>query len=204
MAVTNGYCTVTELRDQLGDSGSKLDLDLLEKAINATSRAVDNHTGRRFWQDPTVQVLHYRPEDLDIAWVDDISTQTGLIIKTDPNLDYSWSQTWATTDYDLEPENADKHGPAYAWYRILAVGDHPFVTHARRRTLQVTARFGWSAIPDAVNEATIMKAASIFRRKDAIFGVTNFAEFGPIRITRKDPDVMDLLSGYVRFGFGSA
>ena len=203
MAITNGYCTLTELRDQLGDSGSKLDQDLLEKAINATSRAVDSHCGRRFWQDPTVQTLLYRPEDHDVAWVDDISTTTGLVIKTDPGFDYSWSETWASTDYDLEPLNADKHGPAYSWYRIIAIGDFPFPLNARRRTLSVTARFGFSAIPDAVNEATIIKAASIFRRKDAIFGVTNFAEFGPIRITRKDPDVIDLLSGQVRFGFGS-
>lgn len=65
-------------------------------------------------------------------------------------------------------------------------------------TVQVTARFGWSAVPYQVNEATILKAASLFKRKDAPFGVAGFNEFGAVRITRKDPDVLELLSDFAR------
>lgn len=203
MAVTNGYCTALELRDHLQDPGAKLDADLIDKAINAASRAIDNYTGRRFWQDATVQTRTFRPMESEIAWVSDISTTTGLIIKTDTGGDYSWSKTWLTTDYDLEPENADLDQTAYAWWRILAVGDEAFIPSRLRKTLQVTARWGWSAIPDAINEATILKASQLFQRKNAVFGIAGFGEFGPMRITRKDPDVIELLGGYVRYDMGA-
>lgn len=203
MAVTNGYCTALELRDHLQDPGAKLDADLIDKAINSASRAIDNYTGRRFWQDATVQTRTFRPMESEIAWVSDISTTTGLIIKTDTGGDYSWSKTWLTTDYDLEPENADLDQTAYAWWRILAVGDEAFIPSRLRKTLQVTARWGWSAIPDAINEATILKASQLFQRKNAVFGIAGFGEFGPMRITRKDPDVIELLGGYVRYDMGA-
>lgn len=200
MAVTNGYCTVAELRDHLGDSGSKLDIDLLERAINGTSRAIDDYTGRRFWQDSTVQTRSYKVWDPYIAWVDDISTATGLIVKTDGTGDYLWSTTWLSTDYELEPDNADVNGKP--WWRIVAAGSQTFPVSRRRKTLQITARFGWASIPDQINEAAILKAASLFKRKDAVLGVVSFADFGPMRISRKDHDVVELIGNYVRSPMG--
>lgn len=201
MAVTNGYCTVEDLRSHLQDSGSRLDTGLLEKAITAASRAVDQHTGRRFWKDGSPTVRTYRTPYRDMAWVDDIATTTGLEVETDDNGDGTWATSWTLgTDFELWPDNADKTDTqAYAWWRIEAIGNYLFPYFAtRRRTLRVTAIFGWSAVPDAVNSATILKAASLFQRKDAVFGVAGFGEFGPVRITRKDPDVIDLLHDYVR------
>jgi hypothetical protein len=202
MAITNGYCTEVELRDHLQDSGSRLDADLIERAINAASRAVDNYTGRRFWQDPTVQTRKFRPMEDRIAWVTDISTTTGLIVSTGD--DGTFPNAWLIDDdFELEPENADLDATAFAWWRILAVGDRRFIPSKFRRTLLVTARFGWSAVPDAINEATILKASQLFQRKNAVFGIAGFGEFGPMRITRKDPDVIELLNGYVRYDMGA-
>lgn len=201
MAVVNGYTNVADLRESLGDTNSKLPVTLLEDAINASSRAVDVYCGRRFWQDSTLKTRNYRPTEPYVAWVDDISTTTGLVIKTDTSGDYSWSTTWDAADYDLWPDNADQGDASYAWWRIHAIDDKSFITGVRRKTLQVQARFGWSAIPDNIEHASRLKAVSLFRRKDAPFGVAGFGEFGPVRITRKDPDVIELLSGYVRAVF---
>lgn len=203
MAVTNGYATVQELRDHFGDSGNALPLADLERAINATSRAIDRHTGRRFWQDPTAQAKVFRPSDCETAWVDDISTTTGLVVATDDGDSGVFSTTWTSSDYELRPLNADKESTAYAWWQIVAVGDHRFPTYGRRSPLQVTARWGWSAIPDQVNEACLLRAAAIFKRREAVFGVAGFNGFGEVRITRRDPDVIDLLGPYARHGFGS-
>lgn len=203
MAVTNGYCTLAELQQHFGDAGSKLDEDLLSRAINATSRAINRHCGRRFWQDSAVQAKVYRPRDTDIAWVDDVSTTTGLIIATDTTGDGSYDTTWASTDYQLEPLNADTDSEAYAWWRIVAIDRYTFPVDARRTTLQVTAKFGWSAIPDDVNEACILRAAALFKRKEAVFGVAGFGQFGEVRITRRDPDVMELLHPYIKIGVGA-
>src|SRR6266568_2383918 len=46
------YATVGEIQDELGDSVSQSqDVGLLEKAVRASTRAIDKWTGRRFWLD---------------------------------------------------------------------------------------------------------------------------------------------------------
>lgn len=201
MPLTNPYCLVADVRSQLTDADSKLDAALIERAINATSRAIDRYCGRRFWQDATVQVRTYRPDDPCMARVDDISTATGLLVATDTGDDGVFETSWTIgTDFQLEPLNASADGGAFAWTKLGAVGTKRFVCSrwSRRPTLQVSAKFGWSAVPDDVNEAAILKAVSLFRRKDAPFGVAGFSEFGPVRITRRDPDVVDLLAPFQR------
>lgn len=200
MPITNGYCTVKEVQAQLGDTDGKLSVPLLEQAITATSRAIDKYCGRRFWQDETVKVRVYPSADPWSVAVDDISTATGLIVATDTGHDGGYATVWDADGYQLEPLNADADGGAYAWTQVAAVGSLRFpcgrYAHRRRPAVQVTARFGWSAIPDDVNEAAILKAVSLFRRKDAPFGVAGFGDFGAVRI-RRDPDVEALLAPYV-------
>lgn len=201
--VSNGYCTEEELRGQFGDAGSKLDQDTLIRAINATSRAIDKHCGRKFWLDTSATVRRYVTDDPLVAWVADIGSTTGLVIQTDSNGDGTWATTWASTDYELHPLDADLEGAdAYSWTKIVAIDRYEFETvtgiAAARSNLKVTAKHGWSAIPDAVNQACIIRAASIFKRREAIFGVAGFGQFGDVRITRKDPDVLELLHPYIR------
>ncbi len=61
--------------------------------------------------------------------------------------------------------------------------------------LQVTARWGWTAIPTAIKVATIYLALETFKLKGAPFGVANFDQFGPIRV-RDNPKVMGMLAPY--------
>jgi hypothetical protein len=198
MSVTNAYCTVEEVRNHLGDSISKLDTGLIEKAVNAASRAIDGYCGRRFWQDPVAAARKYRPSRCDLLNVNDISTTTGLIVETTTSINWSSPVTWTLdTDFELGPDNADADGPSYAWWRLTAVGGKSF-SRARFRSVRITAKWGWSQVPGDVNEACVLRAASLFTRKDAPFGVAGFSEFGAVRITRKDPDVVDLLARYQR------
>jgi hypothetical protein len=197
------YCTAAELRDHFGDASSLLPEALLQRAISATSRAIDRHTGRRFWQDTAVQAKVYRPDDAYEAEVDDISTTTGLVVETDTTGDATWATTWASTDYQLEPLNASTESVAHAWWRIVAIDRYLFPVVARRTTLRVTARFGWSAIPDEVTEACLIRAAALFKRKEAVFGVAGFNGFGEVRIGRNDHDVVSLLHPYVKIRVGA-
>lgn len=197
--MTNGYCTEADLRDHLGDSGTRLPLTQIERAIMAASRAVDNHTGRHFWKDTLPTVRTYRPEFGDMAWVDDVASTGSTVVEVNTDGSGVWSPWVRGTDFELAPRNIESQMPdGYAWWRIDVIGDVRLPIIRNRDTLRVTASHGWSAVPVAVNEATILKAASIFQRKDAVFGVAGFGEFGPVRITRKDPDVIDLLRGYER------
>ena len=198
--MAHAYCTTTDVRASLGDERSTLDEIMLDRVINTSSRAIDDHCDRRFWQDAASAVRVYRVGDCRSARVDDISTTVGLVVKTDTNLDGTWATTWAATDFQLEPLNANLDDALpHAWWRIVAIGGNTFPVHDRRPTLQVTARFGWSAIPDPVHQACVIHAVSLFKRKDAPFGVAGFGDFGAVRI-RRDPDVVALLEPFVRMG----
>lgn len=201
MAVVNGYCTTQDVRDQFGDPDTKLTTALLEKAINAASRAIDQHCRRRFWLDTAVSTRTFTVACSDHAYIDDIGSRTGLVVAIGTDgISYPTTLT-AGTDFILEPRNADKYATAtfdaYAFWKIRTVGTRWLYVGGDLPTLQVTARFGWSAVPDDVKQACILKAGSLFKRKDAPFGVAGFGEFGVVRVSKTDPDVVDLLSAYV-------
>lgn len=206
--LTHAYCTVDDLREQLGESKpGNLPQNLLVRAINAASRAVDNWTGRRFWQDETPQTLNFDPQPAcrDELWIDqDISSTTGLVIATDNYLDGTYSAVWDVADYQLWPYRANTPGSQYgAWWKLESVHGLRFnLTGVRGRRgvlpVKITAQFGWSFVPDPVQEATLLKAAALFKRKDAPFGVLQFGDIAAVRVTRQDIDVVELLSPYVR------
>lgn len=209
MAVVNGYTTVAEMREHLSDTNSVLDNEIIERAIEAASRTIDRLCGRKFYQEAATSVRVYRPANAYVAWVDDISTTTGLTLATDPALDFTWSTTWTiSTDFMLEPLNVDAVGSGstvqpYAWWRIVAIGAKTFPVSELRPTVQVTARFGWSAVPDDVQQACILATAALVHRRLSPNGVAGFGEFGPMRISRSDPDVERLLYPYIRLGVGT-
>ncbi len=204
MTLLNAYCTVDDVRRQLSDKDAKVDDVIVERAINATSRAVDDWCGRRFWQDSSVQVRVYRPEESCSARVDDISTATGLLVKTDADADGTYETSWTIgTDFQLEPLNASADGGAYAWQELVAIGSKRFpICRNRRPSLQVTAKFGWSAIPAQVEQAAVLRAVAIFKRKESPQGIAGFGDFGAIRVTRQDPDVVALLANFQRVMVG--
>ena len=200
MAVVNGYCTTAQLRTHLEDAASTLSTELLERAINASSRSIDRHCQRRFWLDTATAVRTFIVAQSDSVYVDDIGTRTGLVVKIGiDGINYPTTLT-TDTDFVLEPRNADKFAgssiDAYAFWQLRMVGSQRLYVDCARPTLQITARYGWSAVPSEVEQACILKAASLFKRKDAPFGVAGFGEFGAVRITRADPDVIDLLAEY--------
>ncbi|MFC8456442.1 hypothetical protein ACFUJ0_06100 [Streptomyces sp. NPDC057242] len=68
--------------------------------------------------------------------------------------------------------------------------------------MRVGTRFGWPAVPDDITEAALIQAARLYRRKDSPEGVTGSAEWGVVRLSRRDPDVWNLIDPYVLPGFG--
>lgn len=199
MAIVNGYCTLPELRTWMSDTGSILPTELLENAITATSRMIERYTGRKFWKDAIPNVRRYRVTETDIAWVDDIASTTDLVVKTDDLADGTFATTWSSTDYDLSPFNADVETDVpYAFHRIHAV-ERLFPVNYYRRTLEVTAQFGWSSVPEQVKQACLMKSNILVLRKDSPYGIAGFSEFGVVRINRtEDPEITRLLAPFVR------
>jgi hypothetical protein len=212
VTITNGYCTRPQLKTYLGIAASSNDRDdLLDDAVNTASRAVESHCGRVFFDAGSATARTFAPFDRYRVWVDEFSTTSGLIIKTDADDDGSFETTWASTDYELEPVGGVVNGVAGWPYRMIrAVDSYQFVVGtgmARRQTLQVTARWGWAAVPELVRQSTLQVASEVYRRKDAPFGVAQTVDFGPLRLSSDVVrGVSALLERFVvnRSGFGMA
>ena len=157
-------------------------------AVASESARVYSRAGEGAWrgiESPYTAVVH------------DLWDTTNLVVKTDPGDDGTFATTWDADDYQLEPLNG-LDGDAYTpWWRIRAVGTRTFPCSNRRAALQVTAAWGWTAVPDDVFQGALILASRLFMRKDSPQGVAGFGEMGVVRITRaKDPDVAMLLDPF--------
>lgn len=198
MALTNPYCQVADVRSQLTDADAQLDQTMIEKAVGATSRAIDRYCGRRFWRDPVPVTRLFDADHPHTLIVPDIAAAEGVVVELDTGQDGSFASTLDAADYQLLPLNAAADGGAYSWWRITLVGGLRFQRPCRGRPgVRVTATWGWSQIPDEVVEAAVIKAVALFKSKDAPFGIAGFNDFGSVRISREDPRVMTLLAPYM-------
>jgi hypothetical protein len=175
MAIVNGYCTLAQLRSEIGNyTVSDTDDDAkLELSIEAASRQIDGYCGRRFWQDATVKTREYEADSSRLCFVDDISTTTGLIVKIDDAANGTFGTTVTiATDFILRPANAEDDTPARPYTEIWLADNYTFPYCSNGRpSVQVTAKFGWAAVPDDVEKACLIQAAQLFKAKDAPFGV---------------------------------
>jgi hypothetical protein len=62
--------------------------------------------------------------------------------------------------------------------------------------VQVTAQWGWNAIPADVEQAAILLSMRQFARLNAALGVVGFADMA-IQVRAVDPDVRDLLQQFI-------
>ena len=111
--------------------------------------------------------------------------------------------TWQTKDYQLEPLNGIVDGlTSHPATRIRAVDDFLFNVLAGEATVRVTGVWGWSAVPIAVKQATIIQGARIFKRNDSPLGIAGFGDMGVIRVgSQLDPDVRQLVEVYRKVRF---
>ena len=172
MAIVNGYCLLADYKTAVGISDTTDDTDI-EQAIETASRQIDGIVGRgrKFWQDSTVVARTYYPSESNRVWVDDISTLTGLIVKVDQDDNGTFETTLTiNTDFIVEPVNAAAEYPVrpYESIRLLnnALSSFPCLSSGRP-SVQVTAKFGWSAVPDAIERACINQAKTVFKGVDA-------------------------------------
>jgi hypothetical protein len=180
MAISNGYTTLVLIKDALNINDATKNT-LLEASVEAASRQIDRYCSRHFWQESTVTARVYASNKLETILVDDISTTTGLIVKTDEDGDGTFENTWASTDYQLEPLNNLSRTPVLAAYRLTAIGDYYFPV-SQEALVQVTAKWGWPAVPTDIQTAALIQSIMLFKALDAPFGVAGSADVGELRI----------------------
>lgn len=196
MALGDNYITLTELKDRLGISDT-VDDTVLNSAITAASRGVDHYCRRQFNKTTTASARTFYPSHSRLVMVHDFHTTTGLVVKTDTGDDGTFATTWAAADFQLEPLNGVVDGvEGFPYWKVRAVDSELFPAE-HRATVQVTAQWGWNAVPGPVKEATFIVAQDIAKLKDTAFGVGGFSEYGRIR-ARENPHAAMQLMPYRR------
>lgn len=187
MALTNAYCTLSDLKTSLNIDDIQDDT-ALEAAIMAASRMLDDYTGRFFYKDGTTATpvtRYYTAQDWWTTNTDDFISLNE--IATDDNFDQLYTTVWSTSDYMVEPINNPRRGWPYT--RLLAIGAYIF-PYNLPQSVRVKAVWGWSAVPQEIQMACKIQASRLFIRRQSPFGIAGSAELGTVRLSsRLDPDV---------------
>ena len=198
MAITNGYCTLNELKASLRIPVSDtIDDDLLELAVEAASRDIDQASERIFYSLSDTRI--FIPRDSSNTAIDDLVSVTS--IKTSTSADGAFDVTWTSSDYQLMPLNGVAGGMTVPYDIIYAVGDYSFPQSGQEATVEVVGTWGFSSVPVAIKQATVLLSARIFKRNDSPGGVMGFGDLGVIRVGRMDPDIDKLIQPYRKIRF---
>ena len=201
MAISNGYATLADVKAAARVTDT-FDDGLFEVAIESASRDIDAYCERVFYNAGSLTRV-YIPADIYRLETDDLVFVT--TIKSDTNGDGGFNQTWAATDYQLEPLNGIAGGIVTPYTRIRAVGDflwpvyEPRDINAGQASVEITGVFGFASIPMAIKQATILASLRAYKRYESPTGVLGFSDVGVVRIGRLDPDVQRLIDPYRKF-----
>jgi hypothetical protein len=196
----DSYASKATLKLRLGLSDTTDDAKF-DSALAASTQSIDGICGRQFNDAGTTSARVYYPDSPTLVRVDDFSTVTGLVVKADYGNDGTFEYTWAAANYQLEPLNGIVGGSAgFPYNRIRGINQYfPLwwgALGSPRASIEVTARWGWAAVPASVAEACLILAEELFKLKDAPFGVAGFGAMGAVRV-RENPKVMALLSDLI-------
>lgn len=177
MAITDAYATAAEYRT--GISPAKTDTSVDGEILNdltAVSRYIERKLGQFFTKDASAVDRDFWPPlsgpvypESENPWKYagkaakilhlDVPLVSVTTLKTDENGDGTPETTWAATDYQLLPMNADK-GPEARPYTAIAIPSWSTQTGwPAGRLVRINGVFGWPAIPAAVKRSVIQLTA---------------------------------------------
>jgi len=194
LAITNGYCTLADVKAALRIQDS-VDDALLENSVNAASRMIDQYCNRYFYSGSAGEIRYYKANDGFTCWIDDAISVTELkTSSTDPLI---YDTTWAAEDYQLLPANRIANGAYYPITGLSATDNYLFPVWADIALVKVTGQFGWSSVPDSIKFATIIQASRLFKRLESPLGVAGVSDIGIMRVGANiDGDVAQLINPF--------
>ena len=192
------YTTTSLVKASLGiPSGTTSEDAYIEDAIDAAEDEINEYCDRTFVADGSATARVYQPSTNVLVYTDDFYTTTSLVVKQDDSNDGTYGTTLTITEDFIVVGNS-------APFNCIRSVSSPFPRYTSNRpTVQVTAKWGYkTAVPAAVAQAALILSARLFQRRSSPLGIAAgiVNDFGPIRITRQDPDIQRLLAGYRRIG----
>ena len=194
MAITNGYCTLADVKAALRITDT-IDDALLENSINSASRMIDQYCNRYFYSTSANEVRYYQANDGFVCWIDD--AQSISEIKTSSTDPLIFDTTWTSDDYQVMPANRWANGAYYPITGITATDNYLFPVWAEMALVKVTGQFGWASVPEPIKFACIIQASRLFKRLESPLGVAGVSDIGIMRVGANiDGDVAQLINPF--------
>lgn len=206
------YASTAELRAYLRipETSTADDTNIALSAV-AASRAIDHACNRQFGVVASAEARLFTARwdrflSRYMVDIDDLMTTTNLAVVADDDDDGVYDDaSWTVNAEDgfyLTPANGPDVSMPWTGITFRTDADSP---PTRRDAIQVTAVWGWTAVPDTVKMATLLQGSRFFMRQQAPFGVAGSPELGSeLRLLQKvDVDVAVMLRPYIR-QWGSA
>lgn len=172
MAVDDAYISAADFRARISKTVTDDD-GVLDGILKGVSRLLDRECGRFFGKDAEAVTRHYDGNGLARLYIDDIASVADLIVKVDLDGDYAYDGGDETltkdTHFWLGPPNAALGSEAkpYRYLEIVPNNGRLSVWPEQVRAVQVTAIFGWPAVPEAIIDAVVMMAREITDLEEA-------------------------------------
>lgn len=194
MAITNGYCTLADVKAALRITDT-VDDALIENSINAASRMIDQYCNRYFYSTAAGEVRYFKAIDAFNCWIDDCQSISQLATaQANP---ITFNQIWASTDFQTIPANTYANGAYQPITGLVAVYQYFFPTWQESTLVQVTGQWGWPSVPEPIKFATIIQASRLFKRLESPLGVAGVSDIGIIRVgSSVDGDVAQLCNPF--------
>lgn len=195
MALGDAYITAATLKTYLGINDTDDDV-LLTSACAAATERVNQHCKRQFNKTTTASARVFTADNGCSVDVDDFHTITDLVVKTDTGGNGGYAST--ITAYTLEPSDGVVGGVTgfpYRKIRLVGAAAAQIPSYVGYPQVQVTAQWGWNAVPESVTMATKIVAAFVYNLKDSPLGIAQFGADGLIRV-RDIPQAAMLLHDY--------
>lgn len=191
------YLTDDVVHAWIGDTGVAFDVPLMASTNLAVTAAIDTFCGRTFIADSTATARLFRPTGPCFVEIDDCYEITSVTVDDGDTATYSTTLT--TADYVTTPLNGVGPNRRTGWPTtgLQTTTTYTFPTWNRNPAVKVTAKWGWSAVPDDVKQAALLLFAELYNAKNAPLGAAGVAEFGPTLI-RGNARIAQLLMSYQR------
>lgn len=194
MAITNGYCSLNQIKAALRITDA-VDDGLLEMAVESASRMIDSECDRNFFSASATR--DFVPSDPYTVDTDDLTAITS--VKIDDQGDRTFLITLQTSDYQTEPVNQRVSGNAFPIYRLRMIGDYLLPIWGQQATVRIQGTYGFTPVPTQITQATVIQAGRIFKRLDSLLGFAGFSDMGVARVGRVDPDVAAMIRPFKKY-----
>ena len=183
MAVNERYATASDLalRINRGDTWTADEAAVVSQLLADVSRLIDRYCRRHFWQSAAATARYFTAVSPSVLSLDDIASSSGLTVYTDEDGDHAYENTWATTDYDLEPYNAAEVYFPFTRIAVAPRGNYALPVRVPKG-VKVTATWGWPEVPDGIREVALLEAARLWAQGKSPSGVVASPDVGSFMV----------------------